>query len=98
MPTFDRPTLPAAPHAVDGAQIKEGRTLLRWTPKHLATAAKVRVEAIERAERSTGELPLTIANATAIRRALEAAGVEFTHGDQPNVRLTARRAPAISTI
>jgi hypothetical protein len=28
----------------------------------------------------------------AIRRALEAAGVEFTNGDQPGVRLTAGRA------
>jgi hypothetical protein len=31
---------------------------------------------------------LTIANNLAIRRALEAAGVEFTNGDQPGVRLT----------
>jgi hypothetical protein len=31
---------------------------------------------------------LTLANNLAIRRALEAAGVEFTNGDQPGVRLT----------
>ena len=83
---------------IDGMQIKQGRILLRWSAKQLATAAKVRVEAVERAERSTGELPLTIATAAAIQRALEAAGVEFTHGDQPDVRLTTRRVSAISTI
>ncbi len=61
--------------------------LLRWSEKQLATKAKVRVEAVERAERSTGELPLTMAHAAAIQRALEAAGVEFTTGEQ-SVRLT----------
>jgi len=33
-------------------------------------------------------LPLTVANELAIRRAFEAAGVEFTNGEQPGVRLT----------
>jgi len=32
-------------------------------------------------------LPLTVANELAIRRAFEAAGVEFTNGEQPGVRL-----------
>ena len=63
---------------IDGTQIKQGRTLLRWTPERLAKAAGVRVEAVERAERSTGDLPLTLAHARAIQRALEAGGVEFT--------------------
>jgi hypothetical protein len=31
---------------------------------------------------------LTVANELAIRRAFEVAGVEFTNGDQPGVRLT----------
>jgi transcriptional regulator with XRE-family HTH domain len=62
---------------IDGTQIKKGRTLLGWTARQLANTARVRVEAIERAERSTGELPLTTAHANAIQQALERAGVEF---------------------
>jgi len=68
------------PQMIDGAQIRQGRTLLRWTPKHLAKVAGVRAEAINRAECSSGELPLTVAKAAAIQRALEDHGVEFTNG------------------
>jgi hypothetical protein len=35
---------------------------------------------------------LTAANNLAVRRALESAGVEFTNGDQPGVRLTGAAA------
>jgi transcriptional regulator with XRE-family HTH domain len=69
---------------IDGTQIKKGRTLLGWTARQLANAARVRVEAIERAERSTGELPLT--TASAIQQALERAGVEF----KPTLQLKGR--------
>ena len=43
---------------------------------------------IQRAEQAESDIKLTMANNLAIRRALEAAGVEFTNGDQPGVRLT----------
>ena len=35
---------------------------------------------------------MTAANDLAVRRALESAGVEFTNGDQPGVRLTGAAA------
>ncbi len=76
---------------IKGAQIRLARILLRWSEKQLAIKAKLRVEAIERAERSTGELPLTTAHAAAIQRALETAGVEFIP-DERSVRLTERRS------
>ena len=66
---------------ITGEQIRQGRLLVNLTQRQLARAARVRFEAVERAERSTGELPLTIAHASAIRRVLEAAGVEFTSHD-----------------
>ena len=66
---------------IDGTKIKEARTLLRWTQKQLAKAAGLRVETIERVERSaSGELPLTIAHAAMIFAALERGGVEFASG------------------
>ena len=71
---------------ISGMQIKKARTLLCWTPKQLARAAHVRVEAIERAEGSTGDLPLTIAHALAIQSAMEKAGIEFTANGCPEVR------------
>ena len=40
---------------------------------------------------------LTVANELAIRRAFEVAGVEFTNGDQPGVRLT-KAAATHSTV
>jgi len=62
---------------IDGRQIRRGRILLRWTQQQLAKSAGVRFEAIERAERSAGDLPLTMAHAAAIQRVMEKAGVEF---------------------
>jgi hypothetical protein len=43
----------------------------------LARAASVGVATVRRAEVADGEIPQTLGNALAIRRALEAAGVEF---------------------
>jgi hypothetical protein len=43
---------------------------------------------IKRAEAKDGKTSLTAANELAIRRTCEAAGVEFTNGDQPGVRLS----------
>lgn len=65
--------------------------MLGISPSRLAYKAKVRPETIERAESVDGEPPITIANASAIAGALEAAGVEFTNGDQPGVRLRKKR-------
>jgi hypothetical protein len=45
------------------------------------------VNTIRRAEAVDAATALTAANELAIRRAIEAAGVEFTNGDQPGVRL-----------
>jgi transcriptional regulator with XRE-family HTH domain len=73
---------------ITGEQIRRARFLVKLTQKQLARAAHVRFEAVERAESSIGEVPLTIANAAAIQTALEAAGVEFS-GD--SVRLKPSR-------
>jgi len=61
----------------------------------LAREASLGVNTIRRAEVAGLRTSLTVANELAIRRAFEAAGVEFTNGEQPGVRL-ARAAPASS--
>jgi transcriptional regulator with XRE-family HTH domain len=53
--------------------------------RELAAAAKVSIDTITRFERGDQLKERTI---EAIQRALEAAGVEFTHGNQPGVRVT----------
>ena len=54
----------------------------------MAREASLGVNTIRRAEVADLGTSLTVANELAIRRAFEAASVEFTNGDQPGVRLT----------
>jgi hypothetical protein len=72
---------------ITGAQIRAARGLIRWTAVKLAHKAKLDVTTIRRSERQDGEPSIAMANAEAILRALEAAGVEFMNGGQPGVRL-----------
>ena len=72
-----------------GDQIRAGRALIRWTIEVLADRSKVSATTIKRAENTDGPLRMTAANASAIRAALEAGGVEFIdpNGGGPGVRL-----------
>src|SRR5689334_3083762 len=74
------------------AQIRAARSLIRWTADELAAASALSVATIRRAELKEGETALTTANDLAIRRALEAAGVDFIdeNGGGPGVRLRKR--------
>jgi transcriptional regulator with XRE-family HTH domain len=74
------------------AQIRAARSLIRWTADELATACALSVATVRRAELKESETALTTANDLAIRRALEAAGVEFIdeNGGGPGVRLRKR--------
>jgi hypothetical protein len=62
---------------------------LQWSALELASAAKVGVATVRRAELVDGEVQMTLANEAALRRALESAGVEFIdeNGGGPGVRL-----------
>jgi hypothetical protein len=71
------------------AQIRASRGLLRWSAEDLARAAALGLATIKRAEGAESETSMTTANDLAVRRALEAAGVEFIdeNGGGPGVRL-----------
>src|ERR1017187_3293389 len=75
--------------AITSAQIRAARELLRWSAIDLARESSVGVNTIRRAEVAENGTSLTAANELAIRRALEAAGVEFIdeNGGGPGVRL-----------
>jgi transcriptional regulator with XRE-family HTH domain len=73
-------------------QCRMARAALGWGIRDLAAAAKVAVDTVARFERGEALKERTI---EALQRALEAAGIEFTNGDQPGLRLT--RAAAVRT-
>ena len=83
------------------AQIRAARALVRWSAEDLSRRSCVSLRTIRRAELAELHTTMTVPNDLAIRRALETAGVEFTNGDQPGVRLTkaarARPTEAAST-
>jgi hypothetical protein len=76
-------------------QIRAARAFLRWRAKDLARESAVGVATIRRAELTEDETSMTAPNDLSIRRALEAAGVEFIdeNGGGPGVRLRQRRRP-----
>jgi hypothetical protein len=71
------------------AQIRAARALIRWSAEDLATEAALGVTTVRRAELMVSKTSLTRANDRAVRRALEAAGVEFIddNGGGPGARL-----------
>jgi hypothetical protein len=62
---------------------------MRWSAEELARASALGLATIRRAEGAEKATSLTAANDLAIRRAFEAAGVEFIdeNGGGPGVRL-----------
>jgi transcriptional regulator with XRE-family HTH domain len=75
---------------ITGAQIRQARKLVGWSVADLGRRAKLAASTVQRAECVDGEPPITEAHAAAIRYALGRAGVEFTNGDEPGVKLKAK--------
>jgi hypothetical protein len=78
------------PRALTSAQIRAARALIRWSAEDLARESALGITTIRRAELRDSATKLTAANDLAVRRALEAAGVEFIDESEeggPGVRL-----------
>lgn len=58
-------------------QIRAARALLKWDQKALAQASKVSLATIKRLEPLSGPVIANAVTIDALRRALEAAGIEF---------------------
>lgn len=66
--------------------------MLRWEQTALAEAAGVSAETVKRLEAQDGPLLAgRAATIDAIEKALIKAGIEFTNGDAPGVRMPAKR-------
>ena len=85
--------------------MRAARALLRWAAADLVRKSGVSLATIHRAETVDGKTAMTFANTSAIRRALENAGVELIqdNGGGPGVRLKQRlsdqsvpRAPSLA--
>jgi len=78
-----------APKPLTSAQIRAARALIRWTAEDLARETFLGVTTVRRAELMESATSLTSANDRAVRRTLEAAGVEFIdeNGGGPGARL-----------
>jgi transcriptional regulator with XRE-family HTH domain len=72
-------------------QIRAARAMLRIEQRELADKSGVSLETIKRIERTPGPISAYTATVDKLRRALEAAGIEFSDGDEPGVRLKAGR-------
>ena len=88
-----RAALPAASRRyrcagmITGLQIRRARERLGWSVEQLGRRVKLRPSTIERAEGTPGEPPITVLQMRAIQAALESAGIEFSRGDEPAVKL-----------
>jgi hypothetical protein len=80
---------------LSSSQIRAARALLRWSAEDLARESALGLNTIKRAELAEDKTSLTVANDLAVRRALEAAGVEFIDGNGggPGVRLRKAHQP-----
>ena len=72
---------------ISSEQVRAARALIRWEQKDLADRSKLSLGSIKRLEAQPGALAAQSRTVDAIRTALEAAGVEFTNGGQPGVRM-----------
>jgi len=64
--------------------------LVRWSARELAERARLSLPTIQRLEAADGIPSTSLKTMLLIKGALESAGVEFTNGDSPGVRMKAR--------
>jgi transcriptional regulator with XRE-family HTH domain len=74
---------------ITGLQIRVARNALRWGVADLARASGVSISTIKRIEAEDAVPHSTLPNLTALRVALESAGIEFigTPDDAPGIRI-----------
>jgi transcriptional regulator with XRE-family HTH domain len=77
---------------ITSEQVKAARGLIRWDQKDLSAASGISLPAIKRLEQMAGPLAAQSRTVDAIIAAFGKAGVEFINGDEPGVKLKARRS------
>ena len=75
------------PGLMQRSQLRAARALLAWSREMVAAASGVSLATIKRIEPGEGTLSTKVETLEKLKTALEAAGVEFTNGNQPGVRM-----------
>lgn len=78
---------------MDRSQLRAARALLGWSQERLAETSGVSIPTIKRLEPGEGLVQTRVDTLDKLRRALEAAGVEFTNGGEPGVKLKRKQEP-----
>lgn len=80
---------------ITSGQIRAARALLGMSQSELAERAGVSVPTIKRCETDSGTAPNVAEPSRAkVIASLEAAGIEFTNGDAPGVRMRTKKSAA----
>jgi predicted transcriptional regulator len=74
---------------ITAAQLRGARAMLGLSQADVAERAKISVPTIKRMEAGDGPLRGTYETVTAVIGVLEAAGIEFTNGDELGVKIKA---------
>ncbi len=79
---------------ITGSQIRAARNALRWSASQLAAVSGVSQPTIQRFEQVDGIPPSRSSTLNDVKKALEAAGIEFigTPDDGPGIRLMSQKA------
>ena len=93
--SYNIPPVNMSYRPLTSGQIRAARAFLRWRAEDLARESAVGVATIRRAELADDATSMTAPNDLAVRRALEAAGVEFINenGSGPGVCLRKKQQP-----
>jgi len=75
--------------AITPAQFRAARALLDWSRSELAEKAGYSLPTVQRVEKGGAKVSDEVR--TKLKTTLESAGIEFTNGDAPGVRLHPRR-------
>jgi DNA-binding transcriptional regulator YiaG len=73
-----------------GAQIRAARAILRWSSHRLSIESGLAWGTIQNAEKTDGLPNMQAKNLLAVKTTLERAGIEFTNGDEPGLKMKAK--------
>jgi predicted transcriptional regulator len=76
---------------IDGRHLRAARALLGWTQQELSKKSRVALGTVKRMEGFDGPVGARTDTLRKITTILEKAGVEFLNGEQPGVRLRAKK-------
>jgi transcriptional regulator with XRE-family HTH domain len=72
---------------IGGAQIRAACGMLNWSARELADASGLSLSTVKRMQSAEGVPSVAAKSLEAIQRTLEEAGVGFTNGEEPGVKL-----------